>query len=116
MGVYIEHKAAINLRKRSLHPSVPFVARPRAQIQGPIRHLDQTHCVTKIKDVNDYASYRRIIDGRWAAAEELQYDLSQVEQLWVGTGVASSRMVITKLSKSGLPTQPHCKFSILAIK
>lgn len=52
--------------------------------------LDQTHCVTKIKDIKDYVCYRRIIDGCRAAAKELGCELIEVEQLWAGTEFAAS--------------------------
>jgi hypothetical protein len=46
--------------------------------------IAQTHCVTKIKDIQDYACYRRIIGGCRAAAKELGCELIEVEQLWAG--------------------------------
>jgi len=47
--------------------------------------VERTNCVSTIKDIGDYECYRRIIDGCRAAAETLQCDLIEVEQLWAGT-------------------------------
>ena len=47
--------------------------------------LQETNCVTRIKHIEDYACYRRIIDGCRAAATALECDLIEVEQLWAGT-------------------------------
>ncbi len=55
--------------------------------------LDQTHCVTKIKDIDDYVCYRRIIDGCREAAKALGCELIEVEQLWAGTEFAASPKV-----------------------
>jgi len=45
----------------------------------------ETNCVRRIKDINDYSCYRRIIDGCRTAALLLRCDLIEVEQLWTGT-------------------------------
>lgn len=47
--------------------------------------LDETHCVSRIKDIADYACYRRIITGCRLAARALSCKLIEVEQLWAGT-------------------------------
>jgi hypothetical protein len=47
--------------------------------------LERTHCVKQIKDIVDYDCYRRIIEGCRAAANALDCDLIEVEQLWAGT-------------------------------
>ncbi len=47
--------------------------------------LEQTNCVNRIKDIVDYATYRRIIVGCRAAAKALNCDLIEIEQLWAGT-------------------------------
>jgi hypothetical protein len=47
--------------------------------------LNETHCVNQIKDIEDYACYRRIIAGCGMAARELRCKLIEVEQLWAGT-------------------------------
>lgn len=52
--------------------------------------LAETNCVRRIKDIADYACYRRIIDGCRAAAKVLECDLIEVEQLWTGTELVTS--------------------------
>lgn len=47
--------------------------------------LIETHCVSRIKDIEDYACYRRIITGCRIAARALGCKLIEVEQLWAGT-------------------------------
>lgn len=47
--------------------------------------LADTNCVGRIKDITDYACYRRIIDGCRVAAQALDCKLIEVEQLWAGT-------------------------------
>jgi hypothetical protein len=47
--------------------------------------LDHTNCVKRIKHINDYACYRRIIDGCRLAAAALGCRLVEVEQLWATT-------------------------------
>lgn len=47
--------------------------------------LSKTHCVSRIKDIEDYACYRRIIAGCRLAARVLGCKLIEVEQLWAGT-------------------------------
>jgi hypothetical protein len=47
--------------------------------------LSETHCVRKIKDIEDYECYCRIINGCRAAAKMLNCKLIEVEQLWAGT-------------------------------
>lgn len=47
--------------------------------------LKQTHCVEKIKDIVDYATYACIIDGCRAAARAAGCKLIEVEQFWAGT-------------------------------
>jgi hypothetical protein len=42
-------------------------------------------CVRKIKDVADYATYLRIVEGCRLAARELGCLLIEVEQLWSGS-------------------------------
>lgn len=58
--------------------------------------LKKTHCVTRIKDVADYDCYRRIIDGCAAAAEALDCELIEVDQLWAGTEFVPPPRVITR--------------------
>jgi hypothetical protein len=43
--------------------------------------LAKTHCVTRIKDINEYRCYRTIIDGCRMAAALLNCKLIEVEQL-----------------------------------
>jgi len=52
--------------------------------------LERTNCVSQIKDIDDYACYRRIIDGCRAAAKALNCELIEVEQLWAGTKFVAS--------------------------
>ena len=52
--------------------------------------LERTNCVNRIKDIDDYDCYRRIIDGCRAAAKALDCDLIEVEQLWAGTEFVAS--------------------------
>ena len=47
--------------------------------------LERTNCVSRIKDIEDYECYRRIIDGCRDAAKALDCELIEVEQLWAGT-------------------------------
>jgi hypothetical protein len=47
--------------------------------------LEQSNCVKRIKDINDYDCYSRIIAGCRAAAREMKCKLIEVEQLWAGT-------------------------------
>jgi hypothetical protein len=46
--------------------------------------LNRTHCVQKIKDIVDYATYRCIIDGCRDAARAVDCKLIEVEQFWAG--------------------------------
>ena len=46
--------------------------------------LDEARCVRRIRDITDYATYRRIIVGCRAAAADLGCSLIEVEQLWQG--------------------------------
>jgi hypothetical protein len=47
--------------------------------------LDEVQCVRRIKDITDYSTYRRIIEGCRLAAAELDCLLIEVEQLWLGS-------------------------------
>jgi hypothetical protein len=47
--------------------------------------LERTNCVNRIKDIEDYECYLRIIDGCRDAAKALDCELIEVEQLWAGT-------------------------------
>ncbi len=47
--------------------------------------LKQTHCVEKIKDIVDYATYMCIISGCRDAARAVGCKLIEVEQFWAGT-------------------------------
>jgi hypothetical protein len=47
--------------------------------------LERTHCGTRIRDIVDYACYRRIIERCRIAADALDCELIEVEQLWAGT-------------------------------
>lgn len=47
--------------------------------------IGETHCVSRIKDIEDYTCYRRIITGCRLAARALGCKLIEVEQLWAGT-------------------------------
>ncbi len=52
--------------------------------------LEHTNCVNRIKDIVDYECYRRIIDGCRAAAQELECELIEVDQLWAGAEFVTS--------------------------
>jgi hypothetical protein len=52
--------------------------------------LDEARCVRRIKDVTDYATYRRIIAGCRAAADALGCSLIEVEQLWQGSATPAA--------------------------
>jgi hypothetical protein len=55
--------------------------------------LERTNCVSRIKDIKDikdYDCYSGIIDKCRAAAEALDCELIEVEQLWAGTKYAGS--------------------------
>jgi hypothetical protein len=47
--------------------------------------LAEARCVSRIKDITDYTTYRRIIAGCRAAAETLGCSLIEIEQLWQGS-------------------------------
>nr|MBA3560844.1 hypothetical protein [Gemmatimonadaceae bacterium] len=47
--------------------------------------LDRSNCVERIKDINEYDCYERIIDGCRDAATELGCKLIEVDHLWAGT-------------------------------
>ena len=87
--VYIGSQGRHHL-KEMIHP--PIDAGLWLGLERRFKHrpdiIDQTHCVTKIKDIKDYECYRRIIDGCRAAAKELGCELIEVEQLWAGTEFA----------------------------
>jgi hypothetical protein len=46
--------------------------------------LDEVLCVRRIKDIGDYSTYCRIIEGCRLVATELDCLLIEVEQLWLG--------------------------------
>lgn len=46
--------------------------------------LAEVHCVRRIKDICDYPTYLRIINGCRIASTELRCLLIEVEQLWLG--------------------------------
>jgi hypothetical protein len=80
------HRGAITL-KEMIHPPIDAGLWRGLARRFPDRPdiLERTHCVNRIKDIVDYACYRRIIDGCRAAAKALECDLIEVEQLWAGT-------------------------------
>jgi hypothetical protein len=47
--------------------------------------INETCCVQRIRDITDYAIYRRIIAGCRVAASALGCPLIEVEQLWRGS-------------------------------
>ena len=55
-----------------------------ARFTGRSDILDAALHVRKIKDITTYPIYHTIIEGCQAAAEELECDLIEVEQLWRG--------------------------------
>jgi hypothetical protein len=46
-------------------------------------------CVQRIRDISDYATYRRVIAGCRTAAQVLGCSLIEVEQLWLGSSTPS---------------------------
>ena len=54
------------------------------RFKGRAEILDDVCCVRRIKDITDYLTYRRIIDGCRRAAQALDCSLIEVEQLWQG--------------------------------
>lgn len=60
------------------------------RFQGDAAVLGDTNHVSRIKDITDYASYQRIINGCRVAARKLGCDLIELEQLWTGTQVPGS--------------------------
>lgn len=50
--------------------------------------LNDSHVVTKIKDISSHAKYLQIIKGLRAASAELKCQLIEIEQLWEGAGDA----------------------------
>lgn len=57
----------------------------RIKFRGRDDILDKVCCVRRIKDITDYSTYRRIIDGCRDAAKSLGCSLIEVEQLWCGS-------------------------------
>ena len=49
--------------------------------------LQKSNCVRRIKDIDDYECYSRIIDGCRLAAAEVGCSLIEVEQFWTGTEI-----------------------------
>lgn len=47
--------------------------------------IKMTHCVSRIKDINTYDKYKKIIDGCKLVAKNLNCLLIEVETLWQGT-------------------------------
>jgi len=70
-----------------IHP--PIDAGLRNGLVKPLHgHSDilaEIRCVRTIKDIKDYPTYRRIIAGCRAAAQELGCSLIELEQFWLGS-------------------------------
>jgi len=90
--VYVGSQGRQDLREL-IHPPIDaglwLGLKRKFQVERP-DIVERTNCVTTIKDIGDYKCYRRIIDGCRVAAEALQCDLIEVEQLWAGTEFAGS--------------------------
>jgi len=92
INVYLKTRAYIGAQgrhhlKEMIHPPIDsglWLGLSRRFSNRP-DILDRTNCVSRIKDIIDYDTYRRIIDGCRAAAKELNCKLMEVEQLWAGT-------------------------------
>ncbi len=54
-------------------------------------------CVQRIKDITDYLTYRRIINGCKAAAQFLGCSLVEVEQLWLGAVTPNTTVAATRV-------------------
>jgi hypothetical protein len=85
-AAYVGDVGCSGLRE-SLHPPIDAglwdgLAR---RFQGRSDILDEICCVRRIKDIKDYPTYRRIIAGCRAAAQELACSLIEVEQFWLGS-------------------------------
>ena len=96
INVYLKTRVYIGAQgrhhlKEMIHPPIDGGLWVGLKRQFPDRPdiLERTNCVSRIKDIADYACYRRIIDGCRAAAKALDCDLIEVEQLWVGTEFAA---------------------------
>jgi hypothetical protein len=71
----------------SIHPPIDsglWVGLQR-QFEGRPAILAKTNCVRRIKDIDSYKCYQRIIDGCREAASALGCTLIELEQLWAGT-------------------------------
>jgi hypothetical protein len=70
-----------------LHPPIDSELRKglKRRFKGRPDILAETCCFARIKDIKDYPTYRRIINGCKAAAKELSCSLIEVEQLWLGS-------------------------------
>lgn len=91
INVYLKTAAYVGDRGRpglrdALHP--PIDAGLWAGLAQRFRScpevLGEVCCVRRIKDITDYATYRRIIAGCRIAADALGCSLIEVEQLWQG--------------------------------
>jgi len=73
--------------RTALHPPIDAGLRKgfTARFRNRPEILDEICCVKRIKDITDYATYRRIIAGCRVAAEVLDCSLIEVEQLWLGS-------------------------------
>jgi hypothetical protein len=85
-GAYVGDLGRPGLRD-ALHP--PIDAGLWAGLAKKFRErpeiVNEACCVRCIKDITDYATYRRIIVGCRAAADALGCSLIEVEQLWQGS-------------------------------
>jgi hypothetical protein len=72
--------------KESLHPPIDAGLWDglHARFRDKVAILDEVLCVRRIKDIGDYSTYRRIIEGCRLVATELDCLLIEVEQLWLG--------------------------------
>jgi hypothetical protein len=62
----------------------------RRRFQGRSDILGDTHHVTRIRDIQTYAAYERIIAGCRRATRELGCRLIEIEQLWEGADSPAS--------------------------
>src|SRR5262249_36310838 len=76
----------------SLHPPIDAAlwAGLAARFRDRPEIRDEVCCVRRIKDVKDYSTYFRSVDGCRVAAAELGCLLIEVEQLWTGSATPRS--------------------------
>lgn len=82
--------------RESLHPPIDagLWGGIGARFRDRTAILDEVQCVRRIKDIGDYSTYRRIVEGCRLVAAELGCRLIEVEQLWLGPATPGSNFRI----------------------